>query len=76
LPTDRSAAVLGNGTAAICFNIFKSYADNFLVDHRELFEQAVQALMPERLIEAPQLPKTASTMKHLKNLSTGKSTKA
>lgn len=61
LPTDRSAAVLGNGTAAICFNIFKSYADNFLVDHRELFEQAVQALMPERLIEAPQLPKTATT---------------
>ena len=40
--------------------MFKAYADNFLIDHRALFERVVDALMPERLIIADQLPKTAT----------------
>lgn len=58
--TEYSAVVVGENTAAICFDMFKAYADNFLIDHRTLFERVVDALMPERLIVADQLPKTAT----------------
>ncbi|MBP3377076.1 MAG: alpha-L-fucosidase [Clostridia bacterium] len=58
--TEYSAAVIGENTACICFDIFKAYADNFLIDHRELFERIVDELMTERLIEAKGLPKTAT----------------
>jgi hypothetical protein len=59
-PTDYSAAVVGEDTACICFDIFKAYADNFLIDHRELFERVVDELLPERFIEAKGLPKTSN----------------
>jgi hypothetical protein len=58
--TEYSAAVVGESAAAICFDIFKAYADNFLIKHRELFEKAIDELLSERLIEAPQMPKTAT----------------
>ena len=58
--TDYSAAVVGENTACICFDIFKAYADNFLIDHRELFERVVDELLPERFIEARGLPKTSN----------------
>lgn len=58
--TDYSAAVVGENTACICFDIFKAYADNFLIDHRELFERVVDELLPERFIEAKGLPKTSN----------------
>ena len=60
LPTNYSAAVVHKGTAVVCFDIFKAYADNFLVDHRALFEKLIDELMPERLIESPKMPKTAT----------------
>ena len=59
-PTDHSAAVVGENTACICFDIFKAYADNFLVDHRILLEKAIDELMPERLIVSEGMPRTAS----------------
>jgi hypothetical protein len=59
--TDYSAAVVGENTACICFDIFKAYADNFLIDHRALLEKLIDALMDERLVEASALPKTATT---------------
>ena len=59
LPTDYSAAVVGENTGCICFDIFKAYADNFLIDHRSLFEKLIDELMPNRLIEARQMPRTA-----------------
>ena len=34
--TEYSAVVLGENTACICFNVFRSYIDNFLVEHRDL----------------------------------------
>lgn len=58
--TDYSAAVIGESTAAVCFDIFQAYADHFLIDHRELFEKVIEALMKDRLIDAPKLPKTAT----------------
>ena len=58
--TEYSAAVIGENTACICFDIFRAYADNFLVDHRELFERVVDELLPERFIEAKGLPKTSN----------------
>lgn len=60
-PTAYSAAVVGEHTACICFDLFGAYAENFLLDHRVLLERAIDALLPERLIEAPLLPKTATT---------------
>jgi hypothetical protein len=32
---------------------------NFLTDHRDLLENIINELLPERLIKAPQMPKTA-----------------
>ena len=64
--TDYSAAIIGENTACICFDMFKAYADNFLIDHRALLEKVIDELMPERLIEATKLPKT-STVSITKN---------
>jgi hypothetical protein len=52
---------VGENTACICFDIFKAYADNFLIDHRALLEKLIDELMDERLVEASALPKTATT---------------
>ncbi len=59
-PTEYSAAVLGENTACICFNVFNAYINNFLVEHRELVKTLIDALLPEKLIETPDMPKTAS----------------
>ena len=59
--TEYSAAVVGEGAACICFDIFKAYADNFLIEHRELMKKLIDALLPERLIDSPLMPKTATT---------------
>ncbi len=59
-PTEYSAAVLGENTACICFNVFKAYIDNFLVEHRDLVKTLIDALLPEKLIESPDMPKTAT----------------
>ncbi len=59
-PTEYSAAVLGENTACICFNVFKAYIDNFLVEHRDLVKMLIDALLPEKLIEAPNMPKTTT----------------
>ncbi len=60
-PTEYSAAVLGENTACICFNVFKAYIDNFLVEHRDLVKMLIDALLPEKLIEAPNMSKTTTT---------------
>jgi hypothetical protein len=58
--TEYSAAVVGEGSACVCFDIFKAYADNFLVEHRELIRDVFDELLPERLIDSPLMPKTAT----------------
>ena len=60
-PTEYSAAVIKDNMACVCFDIFKAYADNFLIEHRALVEKLIDALLPERLIVAPAMPKTATT---------------
>ena len=59
--SEYSAAVVGEGAACVCFDIFKAYADEFLVEHRELIESIFDELLPERLINSPFMPKTATT---------------
>lgn len=58
--TDFSAAVVKGNVGCICFDLFKAYAENFLTDHRDLADTLIRALMPQRLIEAPQMPRTAT----------------
>lgn len=55
-----SAAVVGERTACICFDIFKAYADNFLIEHRTLVDELIRALLPERLVVAADMPRTAT----------------
>lgn len=59
-PTEYSAAVVRDNVACICFDIFKAYADNFLIEHRVLLKKIIDLLLPEKLIEAPSMPKTAT----------------
>lgn len=59
-PTAYSAAVIKGNVACICFDILKAYADNFLIEHRALMQKLIDALLPEKLIEAPKMPKTAT----------------
>ena len=59
-PTEYSAAVIKDNVACVCFDIFKAYADNFLVAHRELIETLFGQLLPEKMIDAPNMPKTAT----------------
>lgn len=58
-PTEYSAAVIKGNVACICFDIFDSYADNLLIEHRELFGSLVDELLCEKLIDSPAMPKTA-----------------
>ena len=58
-PTEYSAAVLGENSACICFDIFKAYADSFLIEHRQLVDTLVDGLLPNRLIQTD-MPKTAT----------------
>lgn len=60
LPSEYSAAVIGDNTACVCFDIFSAYASCFLVEHRELVDKLIGALLPDRLVEAPTMPKTAT----------------
>ncbi len=60
-PTEYSAAVIKGNVACICFDIFDSYADNLLIEHRELFESLADELICERLIYSPAMPKTATS---------------
>lgn len=59
--TEYSAAIIGGSAACICFDIFQAYADTFLVEHRELLKTLIDSLLPEKLIDAPSMPKTAAT---------------
>ena len=59
-PTEYSAAVLGENTACICFNVFNAYINNFLVEHRDLVKTLIDALLPEKLIESPDMPKSTT----------------
>ena len=59
--TDYSAAVVGENTACICFDILNAYSNKFLIEHRELFDMVIRDLLPNRLIESESLPKTATT---------------
>ena len=58
--TEYSAVVINENTACICFDVFTAYADNFLIDHRDLFEKVINELLPERLIVSTNMPKTAT----------------
>ena len=58
--TQYSAVITDGRTACICFDIFKAYAENLLIEHRDLVKRLTDALLPEKLIEAPQMPKTAT----------------
>ncbi len=59
-PSDYSAAVLGEGSACICFDIFKAYADSFLVAHRDLVEELINVFLPNRNILTADMAKTAT----------------
>ena len=59
-PTEFSAAVLKDNTACICFDIFKAYADNFLIEHRALLKTILDALLPIKLVDSPRMPRTAT----------------
>ena len=58
--TEFSAAVLGTASGCICFDLLTAYSENFLTEHRELFDRMVKGLLSERYVEAPQMPKTAT----------------
>lgn len=58
--TEYSAVVKNENTACICFDIFKAYGDNFLIEHRELVERLVDELLPTQLVDGKQLPKTTT----------------
>ena len=47
-------------TACVCFDIFKAYADNFLIEHRELIGMLIDELLPTKLVECKEMPKTAT----------------
>lgn len=59
-PTEYSAAVTDGNTACVCFDIFNAYADNFLLDHRDLMKKLIDGLLREKLIESPEMPVTAT----------------
>lgn len=58
--TEYSAAVAKDNVACVCFNVFKAYADNFLIEHRDLIKSLIDLLLPSKLVEAPLMPKTAT----------------
>ncbi len=58
--TEYSAAVSGENTACICFDIFGAYIESSLVEQRDLVERLIRDILPERLIEASELPKSTT----------------
>ena len=58
--TEYSAVVKHENTACVCFDIFKAYADNFLIEHRELIGMLIDELLPTKLVECKEMPKTAT----------------
>ena len=58
--TEYSTAIAGDSTACICFNIFEAYAESFLVEQREVLRMVIDKLLPDRLIESKDMPKTAA----------------
>ena len=58
--TEYSAAVVGERSACICFDIFEAYAGNFLIEHREVVERIVNSLLPDRLVKCEGVPRTAT----------------
>lgn len=58
--TEYSAAVVNNGIACVCFDVFSAYAHNFLTEHRDLVSMLIDELLPEKLIDSPAMPKTAT----------------
>ncbi len=59
-PTEYSAAVSFENTACVCFDIFGAYIDKFLIEHRDIIDRLIRDILPERLIESDELPKTAT----------------
>ena len=58
--TEYSAALINENSACICFDIFNAYIDNFLIEHRELVGKLIDSLLPQKLVYAPNMPKTAT----------------
>ena len=57
--TEYSAAVTGNTTAYICFDLFKAYGDNFLKEHKLLFEKIINEFLVDRCFYCKGLPSFA-----------------
>ena len=60
-PTDYSAAIVDKNSGCICFDIFRAYAENFLSEHKYLFKEMIDELLPNRLILSDALPQTVTT---------------
>lgn len=58
--TQNSAAIIGENTACVSFDIFTAYIENFLVEHRDLMKTLIDKLLPCKLIESPNAPKTTA----------------
>ena len=58
--TEYSAVVKDSNTACVCFDIMDAYAENFLIEHRELIGVLLDEFLPERLVECKTMPKTAT----------------
>ena len=58
--TEYSAALTDGHIGCICFDVFTAYARNFLIEHRSLVSKLIGELLPEKLIDAPTMPKTAT----------------
>ncbi len=59
-PTEYSTAVIKGNVACVSFNVLQAYAENFMIEHRALVQRLIEGLLPERLIQAPAMPKTAT----------------
>ena len=58
--SEYSAAIIKEDIACVCFDVFSAYANNFLVEHRELVSKLIDELLSEKLIDSPAMPKTAT----------------
>ncbi len=58
--TEYSAAVLGENTACVCFDIFGAYMEYFFVEQRDIVDVLIKGLLKDRFIESTELPKTAT----------------
>ena len=55
-----SAAVIGNNTACVAFDLSMAYRQSFLVEQKLLFKEIVDTLHPERLIVTEGMPSYAT----------------